>query len=225
MQNKQVLIFLAFASAVSISSTAHAWLIFFPLPNLSKPPQLEALIDALEKSEETKAVAYVSEDKVFGRKYWVWGHFSGHVTQADADRFALDRCRGSLIRAKGQGAGGVPMYDFGTKQCELYEFANKTVSRRVNEPPTPGTLPAPTQEGAAASLAAPAVVPISAPSENAVAPSVTPTTLSVPASQAAPPLEESITARKLRELNQLRKEGLITEEEYTEKRKAILSGM
>ncbi len=35
----------------------------------------------------------------------------------------------------------------------------------------------------------------------------------------------SETARKLRELNELRKEGLISEQEYNEKRKAILSAM
>lgn len=124
---------IAFLFGVSLSPAANAWFFIFPIPNLAKPAPLNALIEALEKSEETKSVAYVSEDKVFGTKYWVWGHFSGHVTQADADRIALSRCQESLSNAKSRTAGEVKLYDFGTKVCELYDFVNKTVSRRATE--------------------------------------------------------------------------------------------
>ena len=44
-----------------------------------------------------------------------------------------------------------------------------------------------------------------------------------PAQQSAP--TDSVTARKLRELYELLKAGLINEQEYAEKRKAILSAM
>jgi hypothetical protein len=165
------------------SNAAYAWFFFIPIPNVSRPPQLSALIDALEKSEETKAVAYASEDKTFGRKMWVWGHHAGKMTQAEANQTAMARCEVSLVRAKGMTAGGQPLYDFGNKKCELYEFVNKTVA--LPPPPPP----------------APVVQPVAA----------------------EPP--ESPTARKLRELDELLKAGLINEQEYAEKRKTILADM
>ena len=62
--------------ATLMPNAASAFFFIIPIPNLAKPPQLNALIEALEKSDETKAVAYVSEDKTFGSKYWVWGRRS-----------------------------------------------------------------------------------------------------------------------------------------------------
>lgn len=245
---------IAFLFGVSLSTAANAWFIMFPLPNLAKPAPLNILIEALEKSEETKALAYVSEDKAFGSKYWVWGHFSGHVTQAEADRIALSRCETSLANAKTQKAGGKELYDFGKKTCELYSFVNKTVSPLATEqqratpttttpppaaapaspvtpaPEQPATTPTPTPPSASAPDASVQSQP--APVEAAVKPAPQRGAGAVPASTSPaqnqstkPQSNESATARKLRELNELRKEGLITEREYNEKRKAILSAM
>lgn len=173
--------------ALLVAPSAHAFLIFFPLPNLAKPPELQRIIDTLEGSQEVKAVAFASEDKTFGSKMWVWGHHSGKVTQDEADRQALRACEDSLARTKAKEVGGKPLYDFGSKRCELHEFANKT----VYTPPQP----------------APAQAPV----------------------VAQPPMgdepKDSPIAAKLKELNDLKRQGLITEEEYIEKRKAILSSI
>ncbi len=252
MSAKRIITIFALVCGASLSTSASAWFFIFPIPNLGKPAALNTIIEALEKSEETKALAYVSEDKTFGAKYWVWSHFSGHVIQAEADRIALSRCEASLSNAKSQKAGGKELYDFGTKVCELYSFVNKTVSPRATEPlpppppaaqpaspalPAPAVTPqvtptAPTPEQPTIAPASPAPAPLdptpsvmTAPTPPAATPAVT-----APASQpqgqvTKPQSAESPTARRLRELNELRKDGLITEREYNEKRKAILSNM
>jgi hypothetical protein len=229
------------------SQPAHAFFFILPIPNFSKPPPLNALIDALEKSEETKAVAYVSESKLFGSKFWVWGHHSGHVPQAEADRIALQACANSLANSKAQMAGGKPLYDYGTKACELYSFSNRAVSPRAGEwKPAVGTVmisfpvsatPVPAASASAAETTAQpqAAVPASAAaSSTAEAPGkVAPVTPAAAAESATPPSQsqgatpgtESPTVRKLRELEALRKEGLISETEYQEKRKAIIAAM
>ena len=199
------------------SSPSHAFLFFFPIPNLSKPAPLNTLIDALEKSDETKAVAYVSEDKTFGSKYWVWGHHSGHVPQAEADRIALSKCQAALSNAKAQSAGGKPLYDYGSKSCELYSFANKTISPRAGEwtpaqtaPAVPGSAPITSMQPsppASAAEQAPKPAP-SAPEPSASAPTTPVPTPPVSSQSGA---QETPTAKKLRELEALRKDGLITE--------------
>ena len=55
-------------------------------------------------------------------------------------------------------------------------------------------------------------------------PAIPPPALTAVASP-APQGSESTVARKLRELQQLRQEGLISEDEYDERRKAVLSAM
>lgn len=157
---------------------AHAIFFFIPMPNLAKPAELQKLIDAYEKSSETKAVAYVSEDKAFGSKQWVWGHKSGMMTQDEANSIAMSTCEASLMKIKSQLAGGKPIYEFGQKRCELYKFANETVML-------------------------PKVTPVEPP----------------------PKVEESPIAKKLRELDGLFNQKLITQEEYETKRKEILSSM
>jgi len=109
------------------SCISNAQILFFPLPNLSKPDPLQKIIDALEKSDETKAVAYASEDKTFGSKNWVWGHIAGAMSQEEANKTALMTCEAGLNRAKSEQAGGKPIYDFGKKQCELHKFKNITL--------------------------------------------------------------------------------------------------
>ena len=247
MSVKQSVVAMVALSALAASTPASAFFFILPIPNLAKPPALNALIDALEKSEETKAVAYVSEDKLFGAKYWVWGHHSGHFPQAEADRVALSKCQAALANSKSQTAGGKPLYDYGTKSCELYSFENKTVSARAHEwQPTPtaqSPQPAPTaappastqQPIAAPQPANPPSPPASAAPQTDAAPKTDPAQSSPPSQtqpQAAAPQPQnpppststdSPIAKRLRELETLRKDGLITEAEYQEKRKAILA--
>jgi len=224
---------ITFACLLTTSLPSNAFFFFFPIPNLSKPPQLNSLIGALEKSEETKAVAYVSEDKTFGAKQWAWGHFSGHVPQAEADRIAMARCTTSLANSKVQSAGGKPLYDFGAKVCELYSFSNKNVSARAAEwkpesvatsqtlttPPQPAGNAMPTNAAAAEISAS---VPTHVVSEPPPSPAAIEPKTSVSVQPAA---TESSTARRLRELESLRVEGLVSEAEYQTKRKAILAAM
>jgi len=126
--NKRIskILLMSAASIVSgmIPMVSHAWFFIIPLPNLAKPPALQKIIDALERSNETKAIAYVSEDKTFGSKQWVWGHHSGGNTQQLTEQIALQKCEATLNATKSQTAGGQPLYDFGAKKCELHEFTN-----------------------------------------------------------------------------------------------------
>lgn len=223
----------ALACLLMISQPSKAFFFIIPIPNLSKPPQLNSLIDALEKSEETKAVAYVSEDKIFGSKQWAWGHFSGHVPQPEANRVAMARCVASLTNAKAQIAGGNSLYNFGTKTCELYSFANITVSPRAGEwkpesvaaPPAIATPAQPVSSAAPVSTVA-ATIPASAPTAAVTEPSAKPAAADPPPLVVSEPaVTEGATAKKLRELESLRKQGLISEAEYQEKRKAILAAM
>ena len=157
---------------------------------------------------------------------------------------ALSRCETSLVRAKAQKAGDQPLYDFGPKVCELHKFENQTIALPPPEPPqqsvTQQPAPAPTPAAAAPSppappsVASPQVPPepqvsnqsSASPSATIAAPQAVPVA-SQPSSAPAnpsPPID-SPTARRLRELNQLLKDGLVTDSEYQEKRKAILSTM
>lgn len=185
---------LAIITLVLITQNAHAFFFFIPIPNLAKPTALQSLIDAYEKSSETKAVAFVSEDKTFGGKYWVWGHKSGAMTQNDANTAAMQMCEASLLSAKRQLAGGQPIYDFGQKRCEFHKFTNETV-----------------------------MLPPVAPVIITPPPVVMPTVVTAPVE--TPKVEESATAKKLRELDGLLNLKLITQEEYEKKRKEILSNL
>ena len=90
-----------------LCTEANAWFFFLlPIPSFSKPDQLEKVISALEQSSETKALAFVSEDKTFGAKYWVWGQYAGRATQEDSNRLALAQCEVGLSKAKGETVGG-----------------------------------------------------------------------------------------------------------------------
>lgn len=97
----------------------------FPIPNVAIPPGFKAVIDAYEKSTEIKAVALASEDKTFGSKQWVMGHFSGNVSQEEANGRAMSSCLQYLDQEKNKSAGGKPLYNFGNKTCELYKFKNE----------------------------------------------------------------------------------------------------
>lgn len=182
---KKILISIALLAGIQ---NANAFFFIFPIPNMAKPAELQKLIDAYEKSKETKAVAFVSEDKVFGSKQWVYGHKSGVMTQEDANNMAMRACENTLENMKLKMAGGQPIYDFGQKRCELYKFKNETV---MLPPVAPVVIPSPV---------------VSTPVET-------------------PKVEESATARKLKELDGLLNQKLITQEEYEMKRKEILSNL
>ena len=226
MKTTRLVQYAVMCGALLACTAANAFFFFFiPIPSYAKPPQLDKIIDALEQSSETKAVAYVSEDKTFGSKYWVWGQYSGRATQEEANRIALAQCEGGLNKAKNETVGGKPLYDYGKKACELYAFKNKTVL--LPEPVQQTPIPATPAEPAPPALAvAPSPAPVAvAPAPVEVAPAV-----SAAASQAqneakVTPATESSTARRLRDLNDLLKNGLITESEYKEKKKAILDSM
>lgn len=194
------------ATLVLAASHAHAFFFVFPIPNLAKPTALQSLIDALEKSTDTKAVAYVSENKTFGGKMWAWGHHAGVATQEEANSRAMRSCEASLARAKAQYAGGQPLYDFGDKKCELHEFSNKTVNLPPPPQPVISTVPP---------VAAPIVEPVSATPSNA-APTLT--TFPSPPSGSQ---ESDITSR-LKQLRSLLEQNLITQEEFDKKRKELL---
>ena len=111
------------------SSQSYAWFFIFPIPNLKKPPALERLIETLEKSTETKAIAYVSEDKTFGTVYWTFGHYVGKLSQQEADKIALEKWSAALEKAKLAEVGGVKTYDYGDKKCELHQFSNNNSNK------------------------------------------------------------------------------------------------
>ena len=159
---------------LGVSAKANAWFFIFPIPNLAKPPALEKIIDALEKSSEVRALAYASENKTFGSKQWVWAYHTNGKNQQDADQLALKKCEETLRNMKSQVVGGQPLYDFGGQTCKLHEFTNVS--------PAPATAQTET-----------------------------------PVIQNKSSVEE-----KLVELKGLFDKGLITQEEYDEKRKELL---
>ena len=122
---KKVLFFLI----IFYTNTSFAWFVIFPVPNLKKPAALERLIETLEQSTEIKALAYASEDKTFGTKYWVFGHYVGKLSQTEANKVALDKCNAALEMAKNKEVGGVKTYDYGSNQCQLHEFSNQNDKR------------------------------------------------------------------------------------------------
>ncbi len=184
--NNKIVRYALFLLTAAMPISSYAWFFIFPIPNLAKPPALEKIIQALENSNQTKAIAYVSEDKTFGTKYWVWGHHTNGATQQITEQIALQRCEASLQTAKQQKEGGQPLYDYGQKKCELHAFQNPYVP-----PPTPQVAP-------------------TAPS---------PQSTSIQQQQ-----QQNIETR-LQGLKSLLDKGLLTQEEYEQKRQDILKAL
>jgi hypothetical protein len=69
-----------------------------------------------------------SEDKSFGSKQWVIGHYAGQVTQEEANQRALNACTNSLQIAKDQKVGGQPLYNFGEKNVSCINFKIKVLA-------------------------------------------------------------------------------------------------
>lgn len=121
---------------IGLKITSAEAILLIPLPNLAIPPAYQKIIDELENSNETKAVALASEDKTFGSKQWVMGHHSGPISQEEANRVAMQKCEYSLAIQKQQTAAGKPLYEFGNKACYLYDFRNKAVSKNITSTPS-----------------------------------------------------------------------------------------
>jgi len=188
-------------------------IIIIPIPNLGFPPALGKIRDALEKSTDTKALATVGEDKTFGARQWVWGQATGKMTQADADADAMRKCEVQLERVKSQTAGGQPLYDFGTKHCELYKFANVTLNL-----PSPLAPPAPAPAPVTTEPAAP-IVPTVAPV------AADPTPIQARTAQENAPKVTSEIVQKMRDLDTLYKQNLITKDEFEKKKKQLLDAI
>ncbi|HEY8027306.1 MAG TPA: SHOCT domain-containing protein [Burkholderiaceae bacterium] len=200
-------------------------IIIIPIPNLGFPSALGKIRDALEKSTDTKALATVGEDKTFGSKYWVWGQTAGKMTQADADADAMRKCEDALEKVKNQTVGGQRLYDFGTKHCELYKFANVTLNLPSPVAP-PTSVPAPVVP----QTVAPIVVPTPTDSLAPVAPAVAsaaaePGPMQPPLGKENAPKAASDVVQKMRDLDVLYKQNLITKDEYEKKKKQILDAM
>jgi hypothetical protein len=198
-------------------------IIIIPIPNLAFPAPLGKIRDALEKSSDTKALATVGEDKHFGSRQWVWGQAAGKMTQADADAEAMRKCEATLERIKAQTAGGQPLYNFGSNHCELYKFSNVTLN-----------LPDPVVTPASAPVATPPSEPVAPPTAADTpvppAPAVAPATPDPAPVQAPPPNDAAPKAtsdpvQKMRDLDAMYKQNLITKDEYERKKKQILDAM
>ena len=196
------------ASTLLIASSYASAIIIIPIPNLAFPDVIGKTRDALEKSSDTKALATVGEDKVFGSRQWTWGQVSGKMTQADADAQALSKCEANLRSLKAQAVGGQTLYNFGSKKCELYKFQNVTLNLPDPVPITPATLvTAPIVKQDEPAAASPTVTPVQTPSTTTATKSGT------------------ATLQKLQDLDNLLKQGLINQDDYNRKKKQFLDEM
>ena len=221
--------FLILATALLISTESQA-IIIIPIPNLGFPPALGKIRDALEKSTDTKALATAGEDKTFGSRQWVWGQSAGKMTQADADDQAMRQCAASLANLKRQTVGGQPLYNFGSNRCELYKFANVTLNLPdpvappapvAVQPSEPVPAPMPTEPPAAS-----ATPTVSVTQDVPAAPAAAdPAAVQSPASQQNPPKASTDIIQKMKDLDTLYKQNLITKDEYERKKKQLLDAM
>ena len=228
---------LVLVAALSISSASQA-IIIIPIPNLAFPPPLSKIRDALEKSSETKALATVGEHKTFGSRQWVWGQAAGKMTQADANAEAMRKCEATLENAKRQTAGGQPIYNFGSNHCELYKFTHVTLTLpdpapapAVSQPSVPATAPANSATPApTATTPAPSALVVASAAPAPVQPvplAPTPTAASSAAVEpaAAPasrPRTNTDIVQKMKDLDILYKQNLITKDEYERKKKQLI---
>jgi hypothetical protein len=229
--------FIAAALTLGLVPAANAWFVIFPIPNFAKPSALRTLIDRYSQSKQTKALAYVYERRRFGTRGFVWGAYEGTGAQGEANATALARCNAALEQANAKN-----VYDFDGRGCELHAFDGKedpgsaasllptadpasAPASSVETPPSSAPLVNPSLPTTSAPL-----VPIvkdqssetASPSPAASARPNQPPTAPEARPNSAPPMQEGATTRKLRELNEMRKEGLISQKDYEEKKKAIL---
>lgn len=94
-------------------------------PQASHPQQPDR---GAGKSDATKAIAYTHEDKLTGSKRWVWGYYTGPVSQQEANTIAMSRCENALTDVKTRQVDGRLLFKFGSKTCELHQFSKDEAS-------------------------------------------------------------------------------------------------
>jgi len=203
-------------------------IIIIPIPNLALPPAISKTRDALEKSNDTKALATVGEDKYFGSRYWIWGHVSGKMTQADADSQALKKCEAWLANAKAQAVGGELLYKFGDKKCELYKFQNVTLNLPDTVPNSSApllTAPAVNQDKPSYTLTDPIKIDSSATPPAPSQPSSSAFSSNIPPAPVDANKSGTAIIQKMNDLDNLLKQGLINQADYDRKKKQFLDEM
>jgi len=112
---------------------------FFSIAHASTLPwdagrQLRAEVEEFEKiSDKTKALAYIKENNFFSQNHFIWGKFTGDVSQENADSIALSMCNKKLEEEKNRLIDGKRLYEFGDGKCELFSFINKSISTNIKE--------------------------------------------------------------------------------------------
>lgn len=210
-----------FLVGATFSSGANAWFFFLvPLPT-GWPPALKGLTERLAESKQTKALAFVGEDKTFGSKYYVWGHYVGELPQKEANKIALKNCQAQLAKAKLDMVGDAPRWDFGNEKCSLYAFSNLPESGEMPDSKEPTATPEATDSSVQF------IVRPKDEFDTSSSPSIykkpTPTLNSSP--QISPPTSSGDGAKRLIELKFLLDQGLITKSDYDSKKTQILKGM
>ena len=187
------------------------------------PPSFYNQIKTLEDSNQTKAFAYVGEDKTFGSKYYVSGWYLGDLNQKEAIKIALERCNANLEKAKKVTLDGSPRWNFGDKKCELHGFPKMPETAVM---PTPEEMAADSQPINESKQVDSFIVPLK-PETTQDAPVVKKSVETKP--QVSVPIDKSLHvsdgAKKLIELKSLLDKGLITQKDYDNKKTEILKSM
>ena len=219
---KTTFIFLSFA--LLFSADTNAWFFFLPIPlPTGMPPSFHNQIKTLEDSNQTKAFAYVGEDKTFGSKYYVSGWYLGDLNQKEAIKIALDRCNSSLEKAKKQTLDGSPRWNFGDKKCELHGFPKMPETAVM---PTPEEMEVDSQPIIESKQVDSFIIPLK-PEASKDAPVVKKSVETKP--QVSILIDKSLPvsdgAKKLIELKTLLDQGVITQQDYDAKKAQILKSM
>jgi hypothetical protein len=210
--------------------SANAWFFFFfPLPT-GWPSSLSSHAQKLTDSDQTKALAYVGEDKIFGQKYYVWGSYIGDLSQKEAVKLALDRCNRSLERAKSEMLDGQPRWNFGNKKCELYGFPQlpETAVMPKEDEVTVELKPIPDSNWVEPGTELPFDLKKTTPAIKTTTPGSSrilesKPLLESPSNTYNPPVSDP--ARRLGEIKSLLDKGLITQQDYNSKKAEILKSM
>jgi len=207
---------------MGISFNANAWFFFLPIPT-GWPNGLTTQVRTLADSNQTKALAYAGEDKTFGSKYYVWGHYLGDLPQNEAIKIALSKCNAGLARAKAEMLNGSPRWDFGDKKCELYGFPQMPETAVMPTPEEVAVDTRPVIESKPVDSYATPIKPTPSETFSTVKkPIETKPQIAIPAPQS---LNSSEGAKKLLELKSLLDQGVITQQDYDIKKAQILKSM
>ena len=215
---------LLFCFGFFISFNANAWFFFLPIPlPTGMPPSFHNQIKTLEDSNQTKAFAYVGEDKTFGSKYYVSGWYLGDLNQKEAIKIALERCNANLEKAKKQTLDGSPRWNFGDKKCELHGFPKMPETAVMPTPEEMAVDSQPINESKKVDSFIFPLKPETSQEASVVKKSVeTKPQVSILIDKSLP---VSDGAKKLIELKTLLDQGVITQQDYDVKKTEILRSM